>query len=419
MTKTVRPSGWFAFALGLGLAGCAASPAVEVRRPPAPSAPAQARPPQAPALEFALTPGRFEDLPGWASADLAPALGAFRRHCAVWRLRAPEAPIGQGRYGGSVRDWLPACTVADTILPGQERWYFESYFTPSVVAGPGEAKLTAYFEPVIEARRAPEGAYSEPLLSRPADMVTVDLGAFAEARDDAALRGGPRALTGRLAGDRVEPYPKRAAIDPAPGQVIAWAHPADVYNLQIQGSGRLRFPDGTQTRAAFAAQNGYRWVSALGALRSAGALAAASWASFRMWLDNNPQRVREALSADPSYVFFSEETIAEPQAGPRGAAGVPLTAMGSIAVDPAFHPYGGLVFVDGTYGGAPFQRLLAAQDTGGAIRRGPLRGDVFWGTGSEAGAAAERMNGPARWWTLLPKPADIPVAALDPSGTAR
>src|SRR5690606_19424415 len=114
-----------------------------------------------------------------------------------------------------------------------------------------------------------------------------------------------------------------------------------------------------------------------------------------------------ALNADPSYVFFQEEPITDPAAGPRGASGVPLTPLGSIAVDPAYHPYGAVVFVDGAYDNAPFRRLLVAQDTGGAIRRGPLRGDVFWGSGAEAGQAAERMNGPARWWTLIPRAAPI------------
>jgi membrane-bound lytic murein transglycosylase A len=220
-------------------------------------------------------------------------------------------------------------------------------------------------------------------------------------------------LTGQLQGNRIVPYPKRADITPAPGQVIGYANAADLYQLQVQGSGRIAYDDGSQERAAFASQNGYRWNSALGALSSSGQIQGASWANFRAYVDaNGPAVAHQALNADPSYVFFNDEAINDPSAGPKGAANVPLTALGSIAVDPAFHPYGALVFVDGQYNGAPFRRLLVAQDTGGAIRRGPMRGDVFFGTGDAAGAAAQTMNSPGvRWWTLVPR--GVPIAELD------
>lgn len=368
------------------------------------------KPPTAPeAPAFALASVDFADLPGWAEADLAPALLAFRRACAGRSQRAPDAALpGGGRYGGRVADWAPACAAAANVAAGGERAFFEAHFIPHAVRGAGEARLTAYYEPIIEARRAPEGMFVAPLVRRPSDMVSVDLAAFAEAYDSEALRGAPRALTGRLVGGQVRPYPPRAELNPAANQAFAFAHPVDVYNLQIQGSGRIAFPDGTQVRAAYAAQNGYRWRSALGALRDAGELPVASWAHFKAWSDQRGiEATRQALNADPSYVFFQEEPIEDPAAGPRGAAGVPLTPLGSIAVDPAFHPYGAVVFVDGAYEGQPFRRLLVAQDTGGAIRRGPLRGDVFFGSGAEAGQAAEQMNAPARWWTLLPRAAPI------------
>lgn len=359
--------------------------------------------------QFALRAADFAALPGWAAADLQPALTAFRRACDGRRQRSADAGLpGGGQYGGRVGDWAPACAAAAGVAPGAERAFFETYFTPFAVTGPGEARLTAYFEPIIEARRTPDERFSAPLLRRPGDMVTVNLAAFAEAYDDETLRGAPRRLTGQLNGGEVRPYPSRGEIAPYQGQAFAYAHPVDVYNLQIQGSGRLAFPDGTQARAAFAAQNGYRWRSALGALRDAGQLDGATWANFKAWSDTHgAAETQAALNIDPSYVFFNEEPIEDPSAGPRGAAGVPLTPMGSIAVDPAFHPYGALVFVDGTYDGVAFQRLLVAQDTGGAIRRGPLRGDVFFGIGPDAERAAERMNAPARWWTLLPRGAPV------------
>jgi peptidoglycan lytic transglycosylase A len=385
------------------LSACATTPA-QPTRPPAAAPSAE--------LSFRLVPAQFSDLPDWRSADLAPALGAFRRSCASRALRAADASLpGGGRYGGVVADWGPACAAAETTSPGAEHIFFETYFQPAEVRGTGEARLTAYFEPVVQARRAPEPGFTEPLLRRPNDMVSVDVAAFAEAYDDDTLRGAPRRLTGQLYGNEVRPYPKREAIQPQPGQVFAYAHPADVYNLQVQGSGRMAFADGVQERAQFAAQNGYHWTSALGALRDAGGLPnGASWANFKAWMDaNGPDAARAALNADPSYVFFSEEPITDPALGPRGAAGVNLTPLGSLAVDPSFHPYGALLFVDGTYDGAPFRRLLVAQDTGGAIRRGPLRGDVFFGSGPEAGAAAERMNATGvRFWTLLPR--GVPVS---------
>lgn len=366
--------------------------------------------PIAPQAEFALEPARFEDLPGWSASDLAPALVSFRRSCAGRSQRASDQPLpGGGRYGGATGDWAPACAAADSVAVGGERTFFEAHFAPFAVRGPGEARLTAYYEPMIEARRVAEGAFTEPLLRRPNDMVSVDVAAFAEAYDDATLRGAPRRLTGQLIGDQVRPYPRRGELNPQAAQTFAYAHPVDVYNLQVQGSGRLAFPDGSSVRAAYAAQNGYRWNSALGALRNSGQLQGpATWANFKSWSDaRGGEATRAALAADPSYVFFSEEPIEDPSAGPRGAAGVPLTPLGSIAIDPAYHPYGAVVYVDGVFNGAPFQRLLSAQDTGGAIRRGPLRGDVFFGAGREAGAAAEAMNAPAHWWTLLPRGAPI------------
>ncbi|HVZ98688.1 MAG TPA: MltA domain-containing protein [Caulobacterales bacterium] len=366
--------------------------------------------PTQPAAAFALEAARFSDLPGWSTADLAPALTAFQRACATRSLRAANSPMADnGRYGGAVADWQPACAAASQVAPGGERAFFESFFTPALVRGTGEARLTAYYEPVIEVRRQQEPGFTEPLLRKPDDMITVDLAAFAEAYDNDTLRGAPRRLTGKLNGATVVPYPKRAEIVARPGQAFAWANPADVYNLQVQGSGRISFPEGVQERASYAAQNGYRWSSALTPLRDAGQLpGGATWANFKLWVNaHTPEEARTALSADPSYVFFQEELIADPGMGPRGASGANLTAMGSIAVDPEYHPYGALVYVDGVYDGAAFDHLLVAQDTGGAIRRGPLRGDVFFGSGPEAGLAAERMNAPARWWTLLPKGAPI------------
>jgi membrane-bound lytic murein transglycosylase A len=231
----------------LALAACASTGEGE-RTSVGPEAPAAA-------VGFSLQPVDFGDLPGWQNADLAPALLAFRRACDGRRARDPSAALpGEGRYGGRVGDWAPACTAAQNVASGGERAFFEANFQPYEVRGEGEARLTSYYEPVIEARRTPQGAFTAPLLRRPTDMVTVDVAAFAEAYDNEALRGAPRRLTGQINGAEVRPYPKRDQLTPYQGQAFAYAHPVDVYNLQIQGSGRIAFPDGTQARAAYASR---------------------------------------------------------------------------------------------------------------------------------------------------------------------
>ena len=411
----MRPFPTLALLAVAAATSCATTRSTQPLPSPAPSTEPTAPEPPAPPPPpppFSLEPTSFSTVSGWATADLAPALAALRRSCASWRQQPPQTPLRGGKYGGTVSQWLPACAAADSVPSGGERAFFEANFAPhAVVGGGGETKLTAYYEPMINVRHIATGPYTAPLLKKPADLVSVDLAAFAEAQDDDALRGARRSLTGQLLGNTVKPYPKREAIQPQPQQVIAYAHPADLYNLQVQGSGRIRFEDGEQARAAYASQNGYKWQSALRALQRSGELPAASWAQLRSWMDaHGADASHQALNADPSYVFFDREPIEDESVGPRGAANVHLTPLGSLAVDPAFHPYGALLYVNGTYDNQPFQRLLAAQDTGGAIRRGPLRGDVFFGTGPQAGLQAERMNSPAQFWTLLPLPPK--VAAL-------
>lgn len=414
-----------ALASALALAACATQPP---REPPQRIPPQTT--PQAPPLT--LAPASFADLPGWSEGDHAPALQAFRRSCAATARRDDSSPLGRAAlYGGTIAEWRAACAAAETAA--DPRAFFEAHFTPHEVQAPADAMrlLTGYYEPVIEARRTPDATFSEPFRARPADLVGIDMSVFDDATDlsgqmaqdvSDALRerldAEERALVaetvdarlarrfrtpiwGRLTEDRrVVPYAKRGELS-GDGAVLAYGRPCDKYDLQVQGSGRVRFEDGAEMRMAYAAQNGWRWNSVYRELLRQGAIAAGSKAAVCAWMASQPpEAVRAALDLDPSYVFFQLDPIADPAAGPRGAQGVPLTPLGSIAVDPAAHPYGAVLYVDT----GAFRRALVAQDTGGAIRRGPLRGDVFFGTGDAALAQAERMNAPARFWTLLPRP---------------
>ncbi len=146
------------FSVVLTLTACASSSPAPIYgagttkpRPPStvPSKPTTPPVPQ----DFVLAPVAFGSIPGWGTSDLAPALTAFKRQCDNWKNRTPDTALTGGRYGGKIGDWLAACNGALTIQPGQERWFFESYFDPQYVNGPGEAKLTSYFEPVVQASR--------------------------------------------------------------------------------------------------------------------------------------------------------------------------------------------------------------------------------------------------------------------------
>lgn len=379
---------------------------------------------------FQLRPVTFAQLPGWAESDPAPALAAFKRSCSAQTRREDTAALGRSAaYGGTVADWRAPCAAAQSATDA--RAFFEANFTPQEVVPRSDQlnKVTGYYEPVIQARRTPSPGFEEPFIQRPADLVQIDLAQFDEAADisqqitDDVMKGiapiladdvearTSQALSerlqrrfktgiwGRLTADRkVVPVPKRGEIDLASG-VLGYARACDVYDVQVQGSARVQFEDGAQMRMAYAAQNGWKWNSLYPQFRDRGAAAANKQAVCDYLGAQTPEARRAAMNLDPSYVFFQLEPIRDPTGGPNGAQGVPLTGLGSIAVDPSVHPYGALLFVSAENG---LRRLLVAQDTGGAIRRGPVRGDVFFGTGDEAGAAASQQNAPAKFYTLLP-----------------
>jgi membrane-bound lytic murein transglycosylase A len=166
-------------------------------------------------------------------------------------------------------------------------------------------------------------------------------------------------------------------------------------------------------RVAYADQNGHPYKSIGRYLVDKGELTLdqASAQSIKAWVVANPGRQQELLNANPSYVFFREEKLTDPKKGPKGALGVPLTPQRSIAVDPQFVPLGVPVFLATTQPGSnvPLQRLMLAQDTGGAIRNA-VRADYFWGFGVEAGEKAGKMKQRGMMWILLPRLAQAPIS---------
>ncbi len=365
----------------------AASPSAPVAPPPAATEVTPVRPPPA------ATPASFADLPGWPAASLAPATEAFRRTCERFSLRAVDVPVGRSApWAGTVGEWLPACAALDVVRDdASARRFFETLFVPIEIEDPeGKPRFTGYFEPVYAARRAPVPPFTEPILALPADFVS---------NGEAPLQ--------RLTDGTTRPYPPRADIMAAPGEAIAFAHPADVFFLQVQGSGRLVFEDGSTIRAAYAAHNGQPFRSVVNWLISTGKITRAegSMQGIRAWMDRaSSEEVREAMNINPRFVFFAARPEGDPALGPPGAHNVPLTPLGSMAVDPQYHALGVPMFVTTRAPGlgGDWSGLVIAQDTGGAIK-GPVRGDLYFGTGADAGERAGTMNAPGRLWVLLPR----------------
>jgi len=184
------------------------------------------------------------------------------------------------------------------------------------------------------------------------------------------------------------------------GLELAWVKdPVDLFFLEIQGSGRIRFDDGTVMRVGYAGQNGRDYVAIGRLLRDRGILPAggASMQAIKDWIRSNPDQGRELMRENMSYVFFKE--LSGP--GPLGALNVPVTPRASVAADPNYVPLGAPIYLDKA-DRREVDGLWVAQDTGGAIK-GPNRFDTFWGSGPEAVATAGGMSASGEALILVPK----------------
>lgn len=353
----------------LVLAACATRP---VQPPIGPSAP----PPTVPAPVPPSFPAPAADspaiLPGWADEDHLSAFNAFVAACGVSRETAARAQCERAKE---------IARTSRPVTPTLARAFFEAGF--SVVAArtadgtPG--MLTAYFAPEYEARRSRDRVFDAPVLAAPA--------------------GWRRGVT----------LPERSAIeaDP-PTQALAWMKAEDLFFMQIQGSGYLTFEDGSKARAAYAADNGHTFVGIARPMTQQGLLPAngASGEAIRGWLASHRGPQAQAVMAlNPRYIFFSVD--GDDGGDPNGAAGVPLPARRSIAVDPNHWRYGDLVWISADGGNlagarASYQGLVVALDTGSAIR-GPVRADLYMGRGHAAGEEAGAVRHPLRMWRLVPR----------------
>ncbi len=367
----------------------------------------------APALPAIYLPATFADLPGWSDdrADLAwPALQVGCKRLAA----APATATSWQRVCASVAA-MPAVDAAAAHA------FFETHFSAWKVTGADgndQGLVTGYYEPLLSGSRVASSQFATPLYAPPDDLLSVDLASLYP-----ELAG--KRVRARVDGRKVVPYWTRAEIEqgqaPMAGKALLFVDDAvDAFFLEIQGSGRVRLEDGSVVRVNYADQNGHPFRSVARVLIDRGEMAAsqASMQAIRAWGREHAARLPALLDENPSYVFFRIVPPATPGSleaaidGPIGSLGVPLARERTIAVDARAIPLGAPVYLATTrpLSSEPLQRLVMAQDTGGAIR-GAVRADFFWGFGADAAREAGRMKQPARMWLLWPADAGVPRVA--------
>lgn len=360
---------------------------------------------------FALQAISFDNLEGWMDDDPS---GLFEAMEACRRQINEIKPYRTGSLGLTVQDLLPLLEAAQSekiSSAADARAFFQSHCRPFRIrrtdGNPGF--VTAFYEPEIMVSAVPNDEYRFPFYRRPDDLVDLDEGNRPAGLADSYMFG-------RLNAGGIGAYPDRRAIDEGflSGREleIAWAKSRiDVFFVHVQGAARLRYPDGTIGRITYAAKAGHPF-SAIGRLlieRGEIERSEISMQAIRQWLGSHPDQVEEVLWHNRSYIFFRQVPTPDLHTGPVAAAKVPLIAGRSLAVDRLIHTFGfpffirseNLVHLDD---GNPFARLMLALDTGSAIV-GPARGDIFTGSGDQAGELAGTVRHDADFSILLPNAA--------------
>lgn len=380
------------------LAACAGTIIPPSATPGGKPAPARPRPPVTPAQPAPVVPGEnalgVGLTPGPALSDLVRSGEQARRALAAFRISCPSL-VRRTDASGLTRgqDWAQACSAAASWSEDGAADFFTRYFE-AVQVGDGKTYVTGYYEPEIAGSRTPGKDFAVPVYRRPTDLIDVDLGAFSD-----SLKG--RSIRGRVDGQRFVPYYERADIVDrgalaGRGLELAWAKdPAEFFFLQIQGSGRLRLPDGSVMRIGYDGQNGRDYTGIGRLMKQRGLIQAGSMQDILAYIHAHPEEGHAIMNENKSFVFFKELT----GAGPLGAMGLPVTARASVAADPRYIPLGAPLLL--SLDRAEPEGLWIAQDTGGAIK-GANRFDTFWGAGEAARTVAGGLSARGSVLLLLP-----------------
>jgi len=294
------------------------------------------------------------------------------------------------------------------VLSREIRRKFRIYRATGRV-GDRQILFTGYYEPIYEGSLAPDEVFKYPLYRPPGDLIRIDLSPFGE-----KFKG--ENIIARIEGKKVLPYYSGRQIDAervlaGKGLEMAWLKDRlDVTFLHIQGSGRLRLPDGKELLVNYQASNGRPFRSIGRYMIEKGFLTREemSMQAIRKYLTENPEVIDEVLNYNLSYVFFQQVGN-----GPLGSIGVLLTPGRSIALDSRIFPKGALGFIvcrkpsindqGEIIGWTTFSRFVVNQDTGGAIK-GAGRADIFWGSGPYAELTAGHLRHEGDLYILIKKP---------------
>jgi membrane-bound lytic murein transglycosylase A len=351
-----------------------------------------------------LQEAQFDELGTWKQADVAKSLVAFQESCKLWTKLNPMHSIGNPQIPMTVKDWLPICNQAlkipNPVNDRDARKFFETYFRPFHWKNYHKGKFTGYYSPTIEGSTVKTADFKVPVYDLPKDLVTANTG-----------QRHHRHVAGHVVGRRLKPYFTRAQIYQGAirgkAKIVAWLKsPLDAMLLEIEGSGVIETRKGEQIFVGYAAENGRKYKSIAQLLISHHAIKRnkASVKGIKNYFEKHPQQIKRYVQMNPSFVFFSRYK----KPAFKGAQNVVLTPKYSLAVDRRYIPLGVPLFLKTTYpvnrlgDTAELNRLMIAQDTGGAIR-GPSRGDIYWGTGNKAMEIASKMSHEGDYWFLLPK----------------
>ena len=347
------------------------------------------------------------DLPGWTSDDQSRAFAVFAGGCTADPPLRQAVPVPSGLAEACERAKVIA--QAGPVSTEQARHFFEKHFRVWRIrpSQGGSGFMTGYFEPEFEGSPTRSEAFPTPLYDRPQDLVTRQPGEVWPGLD-------PQLSAARRTAKGLEPFPDRAAIDAGAldgqGLEILWLRdPVDRFVLQVQGSGRVRLPDGSVTRLVYSGRNGLPYTSLGRVLSQREAIPPEQMTMDRLVarLKADAGFARDLIRLNRSFVFFTRRDDLPAQAGPIGGAGLPLTPLRSIAIDRTLWPYGLPVWIDATIPGGQggdehLARLVIAQDTGSAIL-GPARLDLFVGSGAAAGHRAGLIRHPVSFIVFWPR----------------